>query len=140
MLKKGERLTSQSVLTKVSGRARRTGLMGDSLSGVFELILGNCIISQIQNCTNVEARRVLLNNDRHASKNGLRAFIALLYVRGVCGGKKFRFTISGISNEVCFFYQKPWQEMVFEKYFDFPSNIHQDARKRPICLGFKSAV
>ena len=43
------------------------------------------MISIVQNCTNVEARRVLSNKDWNVSE--LLAFIALLYVRGAYGGR-----------------------------------------------------
>ena len=61
--------------------------MGDSPLGAFELIFDNCIISHIQNSTNVEARRMLLNNEWHVSRSELRAFIALLCDQGAHGGQ-----------------------------------------------------
>ena len=45
------------------------------------------MISLVQNCTNVEARRVLSNKDWNVSRSELLAFIALLYVRGAYGGR-----------------------------------------------------
>ena len=56
--------------------------MSYSPSGVFQLLLGCHIIFRIQSCTNVEARKVLRNNDWSVSRFKLLAFIALLYVRG----------------------------------------------------------
>ena len=43
----------------------------------------------IQQCTNVEARRVLGNEEWEASLSELNAFIVLLYIRAAYGGKNF---------------------------------------------------
>ena len=81
------RQAAQNVVTKLSGLSRWSRQMVDFPLGAFKPIFDNYIFSQIQNCTNVEACRVLENSTWQVSKSKLRAFIALHYVRGAYGGK-----------------------------------------------------
>ena len=52
-------------------------------------IFDSHMLKHIQQCTNVEARRVLGNEEWEVSLCELKAFIALLYVRGAHGDKNF---------------------------------------------------
>ena len=55
----------------------------------FQVIFENHMLKHIQQCTNVEARRVLAHEEWKVSLCELNAFIALLYIRGPFGGKNF---------------------------------------------------
>ena len=81
------RQAAQNVVTELSGLSRRSGQMADSPMDAFKLIFDNYIFSHIQNCTNVEARRVLENSIWNVSESKLKTSIALLYVREAYGGK-----------------------------------------------------
>ena len=61
--------------------------MSDSPLDAFQLLLISNIISLIQNCTNVEARKAFRNEDWSMSRFELLAFRALIYVRRSYGGK-----------------------------------------------------
>ena len=63
--------------------------MVDSPVGAFQIIFDNHMPKYIQQCTNVEARKVLGNEEWEVSLCELNAFIALLYVRAAYGGKNF---------------------------------------------------
>ena len=63
--------------------------MADSPVGAFQIIFDKLMLKCIQQCTNVEARRVLGNKEWEVSLCELNAFIALLYVRAAYGGKNF---------------------------------------------------
>ena len=69
-------ITDQSVLSK------RSRPMSDSSSGAFQLLRDSYKTSLIQNCLNVEAQKILHNDDWSVSRFELLAFIALLCVRG----------------------------------------------------------
>ena len=56
--------------------------MADSPVGAFEIVFDKRMLKCIQQCTNVEARRALGNEEWEVSFCELDAFIALLYVRG----------------------------------------------------------
>ena len=114
-VEKREGLATLNILTEVFVFSTRNRQMAGSITGVFELIFDNCIISHIQNSTNVEARRVFLNNDLYVSKSELRAFIVLLCVRIKYRGKIFLWTSSKVRHWVYLFSWKPWQEIVTEK-------------------------
>ena len=75
------RRAARNVLTEEAGLFRRSRQLSDSLLGAFLLLVDSHMISLVQNCTNVEARRVLSNKDWNVSRSELLAFIALLYVR-----------------------------------------------------------
>ena len=77
------------------------------------------MISLVQNCTNVEARRVLSNKDWNVSRSELLAFIALLYVRGAYGGRNIALESYWNKQWGVSFFQRQWQETVFEKFCDF---------------------
>ena len=62
--------------------------MADSPVGAFQVLFGNHMLKHIQQCTNVEARRVLGNEEWEVSLCELKAFIALLYVRKAYGWQK----------------------------------------------------
>ena len=80
---------AQNVLTEQSGLSRFALRMADSPVGAFQVLFDNHMLKHIQQCTNVEARRVLGNEEWEVSLCELKAFIALLYVRGAYGGKNF---------------------------------------------------
>ena len=63
--------------------------MADSFVGAFQGIFDNHMLKNIQQCTSIEAPRVLGNEEREVSLCELNAFIALLHVRGAYGGKHF---------------------------------------------------
>ena len=63
--------------------------MADSTVGAFQVIVDDHMFKQIQQCANVEARRVLGNEEWEVSLCEFNKFIALLYVRGAYGGKNF---------------------------------------------------
>ena len=81
------RRAARNVLTEEAGLSRRSRQLSDSPLGAFLLLMDSDMISLVQNCTNVEARRVLSNKDWNVSRSELLAFIALLYVRGAYGGR-----------------------------------------------------
>ena len=53
----------------------------------FNLLISNDILKHIQNCTEIEARKVTNNSTWKVSLDELKAFIGLLYLRGVEGQK-----------------------------------------------------
>ena len=61
--------------------------MADSPVGAFQIIFDKLMLKCIQQCANVEAQRVLGNEEWEVSLCELNAFIALLYVRAAYGGK-----------------------------------------------------
>ena len=63
--------------------------MADSPVDAFQIIFDNHMLKCIQQCTNVEARKVLGNEEWEVSLCELNVFIALLYVRAAYGGKNF---------------------------------------------------
>ena len=63
--------------------------MADSRVGAFQVIFINHMLKHIQQCTSVETRRVLGNEEWEVSLCELNAFIILLYERGAYGGKNF---------------------------------------------------
>ena len=63
--------------------------MADSPVGAFQIIFDNHMLKYIQQCTNVEARRILGNEEWEVLLCELNAFIALLYIRATYGGKNF---------------------------------------------------
>ena len=81
------RRAARNVLTKEAGLSRRSRQLSDSPLAAFLLLMDSLMISLVQNCTNVEARRVLSNKDWNVSRSELLAFVSLLYVRGVYGGR-----------------------------------------------------
>ena len=80
---------AQNIVTEQSGLSRFAFRMVDSPAGAFQVIFDNYMLKHIQQCTNVEARRVLGNEEWELSLCELKAFIALLYVRGAYGGRNF---------------------------------------------------
>ena len=56
-------LAAQNVLTAVSDFSRRSKQTVNSSTDTYKIIFDNCIISPIQNFTNVEAHKVLLSID-----------------------------------------------------------------------------
>ena len=98
--------------------------MADSPVGAFQIIFDNHMLKYIEQCTNVEARRVLGNEEWEVSLCELNAFIALLYTvyeqRMVA--KTFPFTIFGMKNGVYHFFNKPCQEIVVVKLYVFYSS------------------
>ena len=109
------RRAAQNVLTEQSGLSRFALRMADTPVGAFQVIFDNHMLKHIQHCTNVEARRILGNEEWVVSLCELNAFIALLYVRGAYGGKNFPFTIFGIKNGACYFFNKPCRKIVVVK-------------------------
>ena len=81
------RRAARNVLTEEAGLSRRSRQLLDSPLGAFLLLMDSHMTSLVQNCTNVEARRVLSNKDWNVSRSELLAFIALLYVRKAYGGR-----------------------------------------------------
>ena len=63
--------------------------MADSPVGAFQIIFDNHMLKCIQQCTNVEARRVLGNEEWEVSLSELNAFYVLLYVQAAYAGKNF---------------------------------------------------
>ena len=61
------RRAARNVLTEEAGLSRRTRQLSDSPLGAFLLLMNSHMISLVQNCTNVEARRVLSNKDWNVS-------------------------------------------------------------------------
>ena len=82
-----DRRAAQNVVTEQSGLSRFAFRMVDSPVGTYQVIFDNYMLKRIQQCTNVEARRVLGNEEWELCE--LKAFIALLYVRQAYGGKNF---------------------------------------------------
>ena len=113
------RRAARNVLTEEAGLSRRSRQLSDSPLGAFLLLMDSHMISLVQNCTNVEARRVLSNKDWNVSRSELLAFIALLYVRGAYGGRNIPLETTGTSSGECHFFQRQWQETAFEKFCDF---------------------
>ena len=83
------RRAAQNILTEQSGLSRFTLRMADSTVGAFQIIFDNHMLKHIQQCTNVEAGKVLGNEEWEILLCELNAFIALLYVRRAYGGKDF---------------------------------------------------
>ena len=81
------RRAARNVLTEEAGLSRRSRQLSDSPLDAFLLLMDSYMISLVQNCTNVEAQRVLSNKDWNVSRSKLLAFIALLYVRRAYGGR-----------------------------------------------------
>ena len=105
------RHTAQNVLTEQSGLSRFALRMADSPVGAFQVLFDNHVlkVKHIQQCTNVEARRVLGNEEWEVSLCGLKAFISLLYERMYeerMVAKTFPFTIFGIKNGAYHFFNK----------------------------------
>ena len=103
---------AQNVLTEQSGLSRFAFSMADSPFGVFQVIFDNHMLKHIQQCTNVETRRGLGNEEREVSLCELNAFITLLHVRGAHRDKNFPFAISGTKNGAHYFFNKPCREIV----------------------------
>ena len=57
------RHTAQNVLTEQSGLSRFALRMADSPVGCFQVLFDNHMLKHIQQCTNVESRRVLDNEE-----------------------------------------------------------------------------
>ena len=83
------RCAVQIVLIEQSGLSHFAIRMEDTPVGAFQVVFDNHMLKQIQRCTNVEARRVLGNEEWEVSLCELNAFMALLHVRGAYGGKNF---------------------------------------------------
>ena len=81
------RRATHNVLTKQQGLSRPSRQMSDSPLGAFHLELDSRAISLTENCTNMEAQKVLCNEDWSVLRFELLAFIGLLDVWGACGGK-----------------------------------------------------
>ena len=79
----------QNVLTEQSGLSGFALRMADSPVGAFQVLFDNHMLKHIQQCTNVEARKVLGNEEWEVSLCELKAFIVPQYVRGAYGGKSF---------------------------------------------------
>ena len=106
---------AQNVLTKQSGLSRFALCMADYSVTAYQVIFNNHMLKLIQQCTNVEARRVLGNEEWEVSLCELNALSALLYVRGAYDGKNFPLTIFGIKNGAHHFFNKPCLEIVVVK-------------------------
>ena len=83
------RRATRNSLTEQSGLCRRSRQISDSPSGAFQLLLDIHIIFLIRNCTNVEARKVLRNEDWSVSRFEMSISMALLYVQGAYERKNF---------------------------------------------------
>ena len=87
--------------------------MAGSRVAVFNVIFNNHMLKRIQQCSIVEAQRVLGNEVWEFSLCELNALItALLYKREAYGDKNFPFTIFGIKNKAHHFFNKPCREIV----------------------------
>ena len=87
--------------------------------GAFQIIFDKLMLKCIQQCTNVEARRVLGNEEWEVSLCELNAFIALLYDEQRMVAKTFPFTIFVMKNGAYHFFNKPCQEIVVVKLYVF---------------------
>ena len=58
-----ESRTTQNVLTKLSGLSRFALKMADSPVGAFQVIVDDYMLKHIQQCTNIQAQRVLGNEE-----------------------------------------------------------------------------
>ena len=61
--------------------------MLDGPLSAFKLLVNNSILTHIQQCTEAKAHRVKNSNERKVPLSERKAFISLLYVRGVLCGK-----------------------------------------------------
>ena len=95
--------------------------MADSLVGAFQIIIDKLMLKCIQQCTNVEARRVLSNEEWEVLLCELNAFIALLYDEQRMVAKTFPFTIFVMKNGAYHFFNKPCQEIVVKLYVFYGS-------------------
>lgn len=59
-----------------------------SVISAFRLLINELMLRHIKLCTETKARQQLQNNSWSHPLEELEAFIALLYVRGVCGAKQ----------------------------------------------------
>ena len=85
------RHAAQNFLTEQSGLSRFALTMAYFRVGAFQVIFDSHMLKHIQQCTNVEARRVLGNEEWEVSLCELNVFIALLYLCGAYCGKNFPF-------------------------------------------------
>ena len=83
------RRAAQNVVTEQSSLSRFVLRQVDSPVAAFQVIFDEHMLKHIQQCTNDEAEKVLGNKEWKLSICELKAFIALLYVRGAYGGKNF---------------------------------------------------
>ena len=77
------RLQAQNVLTEREGLTRYANRVLDAPLSAFELLVNNSILTHIQQCTEAEAHRVKNSDEWKLPLSELKAFISLLYVRGV---------------------------------------------------------
>ena len=113
------RRAAQNVLTDQSGLSRFALRMADSSVGAFQVILVNHMLKHIQQCTNVEAWRVLGNEEWEVSLCELNAFIPLLYVQGASNGKNF-----SLHN----FWSKKWGVSFFQQ------TMTRNKPKKNVCV------
>lgn len=100
------RRQSQNVLTEAEGPtpyARRR--VQDALTA-FSCLVNNEILEHIRDCTVSEARRVLEDDSWELSLDELKAFIALLYLRGASGGR---------NQELSSFWSAEWGLPIFKE-------------------------
>ena len=80
--------------------------MSDLPLGALRSLLDRHIISHIQNCTNMEPRKIICNEDRSVSCFELLAFVALVCVRGAYGVKNIPLYCFSNKQWRCHFFQR----------------------------------
>ena len=113
------RRAAQNVLIEQSGLSRFALGTADSLFDAFQVIYDNRKLKHIQQCTNVEAWKILGKEEWEVSLCELNAFIALLFVQGAYSGKNISLYNFGIKNGTYDFFNKPCQEIVVVRLCDF---------------------
>ncbi len=83
------RLSSQNILRENSGPTSyaKRNINSESVLSAWMLFIDRKILEHIIKCTNIEANRVLENNDWSLSREELFAYISILYARGVSGAR-----------------------------------------------------
>ena len=100
------------IFFKIEGQAKSEGLtqyanrMLDGLLSVFELLVDNPMLTHIQQCTEAEAHTVKNSDEWKLPLSELKAFISLLYVRGMLCGK---------NRPILEFWHKNWENFFFQK-------------------------
>ena len=97
------RLQTQNELTESEGLTRYANRMLDRSLSAFKLLVGNSMLTHVQQYTEAKAHIVKNSDEWKLSLSKLKAFISLLYVRGALCGKNQSF---GIKIGECLFFQK----------------------------------
>ena len=80
-------LQAQNVITESEGLTQYANRKLDGPLSAFELLVDNPMLTHIKQCTEAEAHRVKNSDEWKLPLSELKAFISLLYVRGMLCGK-----------------------------------------------------